>query len=72
MEETAKIKAALVEKLKTVSTDNDFIVGVISNAKNDVDRKAIIEYIEKGKDVSYEQVLLLSVWLGQERKKANK
>ena len=72
MEETAKIKTMLVEKLKTVSTDNDFIVGVISNAKNDVDRKAIIEYIEKGKDVSYEQVLLLSVRLGQERKKANK
>lgn len=72
MEETARIKAALVAKLKTISTDNDFIVGVISNAKNDVDRKAIIEYIENGKDVSYEQILLLSVWLGQERKQSNK
>ena len=72
MEETAKIKTALVDKLKTVSTDNDFIVGVISNAKNDVDRKAIIEYIEKGEEVTYEQILLLSVWLGQEREKMNK
>ena len=70
MEETAKIKNALIEKLKSVSTDNDFIIGVISNAKHDVDRKAIIEYIEKGENVSYEQILLLSVWLGQEREKA--
>ena len=72
MEESAKIKSALIEKLKSVSTDNDFVVGVISNAKNDVDRRAIIEYIEKGENVSYEQILLLSVWLGQEREKMNR
>jgi uncharacterized coiled-coil DUF342 family protein len=67
MEERAKIKAALVEKLKSVSMDEDFICGVISNAKNNDDRKAIIEYIEKGENVTYEQILLLSVWLGQAR-----
>lgn len=68
MSTTAEIKSKLIEKLKTISEDNDFLVGVISNAKHNEDREAIIEYIDKGEEVSYEQILLLSVWLGRERK----
>jgi hypothetical protein len=68
MSTTAEIKSKLIEKLKTISEDNDFLVGVISNAKHNEDREIIIEYIDKGEEVSYEQILLLSVWLGRERK----
>ena len=69
MSATAEIKSKLIEKLKTVSEDKDFLVGVISNAKHNDDREAIIEYIDKGEEVTYEQILLLSVWLSRERKK---
>lgn len=69
MSTTAEIKSKLIEKLKTISEDNDFLVGVVSNAKHNEDRETIIEYIDKGEEVSYEQILLLSVWLGRERKK---
>lgn len=71
MNNTAEIKRKLIEKLKTVSEDKDFLVGVVSNAKHDEDRETIIEYIDNGKDVSYESLLLLSVWLGNEREKAS-
>ena len=66
---TAAIKQELIEKLKSISTDKEFILGVISNVTHDEDRIAIIEYIDKGEEVSYEQLLLLSVWLDQEREK---
>lgn len=69
MNTTAEIKNKLIEKLKTISEDKDFIVGVISNAKHNDDRKALIKYIDEGKEVTYEQLLLLSLWLNQERKK---
>lgn len=71
MNTTVEIKNKLIEKLKTVSEDKDFIVGVISNAKHNDDRVAIIEYIDEGKEVTYEQILLLSLWLCKERKKQN-
>lgn len=69
MSTTAEIKSKLIEKLKTISEDKDFIVGVVSNAKHNDDREAIIEYIDNGENVDYEQLLLLSVWLSQERNK---
>ena len=69
MNTTAEIKNKLIEKLKTISEDKDFIVGVISNAKHNDDRKALIKYIDEGEEVTYEQLLLLSLWLNQERKK---
>lgn len=69
MNTTAEIKNKLIEKLKTISEDKDFLVGVISNAKHNDDRKALIKYIDEGKEVTYEQLLLLSLWLNQERKK---
>lgn len=69
MNTTAEIKNKLIEKLKTISEDKDFFVGVISNAKHNDDRKALIKYIDEGKEVTYEQLLLLSLWLNQERKK---
>lgn len=72
MNDTDKIKIKLIKRLKTISDDEDFIIGVISNAKHDDDRKSLIEYIDKGEKVTYEQLLMLSLWLGQERNKINK
>lgn len=62
-----KIKNTLTEKLKTVSNDPDFILGVLSNAKDNEDRQSIIDYIDLGVNVTYENILLLSLKLGNER-----
>lgn len=69
MNDTMGIKKELVIKLKTISEDEDFIVGVVSNAKHNDDRKTLIEYIDKGEEVTYEQLLLLSVYLAKNREK---
>jgi hypothetical protein len=62
-----KIKNTLTEKLKTISNDPDFILGVLSNAKDNEDRQSIIDYIDLGVNVTYENILLLSLKLGNER-----
>lgn len=69
MDKRTQIKNELVEKLKTISQDREFILSVINHAKHDDDRKEIIKYIDKGEDVSYEQLLLLSIWLCNQREK---
>lgn len=61
-----EIKRKLIEKLRNISDDDNFIMGVISNSKRDDDRLSILEYIDKGKDVNREQLLLLSVWLDEQ------
>lgn len=71
MSDSEKVKDELTEKLKTISDDKDFLDGVLVNAQHIDDRKAIIEYIDNGKDVSYESLLLLSVWLDKEREKTS-
>lgn len=59
----------LIDEIKKISEDEEFVVGVFANVYNDEDKKTLLEYIEKGEDVNYEQVILNSVWLGQQRDK---
>lgn len=66
-----KISASLIEELKKVPNyDDDFIFGVLVYLKNDEDKQAMINYIQSGKDVTYEQVVLNALWLNQQRKKS--
>lgn len=69
MDERQQIKNQLVNKLKTISEDREFILSVINSARHTDDRKAVIEYIDNGKDVSYENVILLALTLYEEREK---
>lgn len=66
-----KISASLIEELKKVPNyDDDFIFGVLVYLKKDEDKQAMINYIQNGKDVTYEQVVLNALWLNQQRKKS--
>ena len=58
----------LVELLKKISTDEEFILGTIVYAENEEEQQQIIDYIETGKDVSYENIVLLSLYLENKRK----
>ena len=49
------------------SSDDDYILGVLAESEFDEDRKLIIDYIEKGEDVSYENVILFSLEVGLQR-----
>lgn len=69
MVDEKEIKRKLFDKLKAFYPDKDFVIGVISNAKYDDDRKAIIDYMENGEDVSVENIILLSLHLKNERNK---
>ncbi|MDD6275397.1 MAG: hypothetical protein PUB20_01020 [Clostridia bacterium] len=61
MDERSKVKNELIEKLKTISEDKDFLLSVINSVKSMNDRKAIIEYIDRGEEVTYENLILLSL-----------
>lgn len=67
VEKRAEIKNKLIKKLKTISKDEEFILSIINFAKHIDDRKTIINYIESGDDVSYENVILLALTLYEER-----
>jgi len=57
----SKVTLELIEKLKRFSHDPDYIIGVLSDSKYDEDRQLIIDYIDHGEDVSYENVILFSL-----------
>ena len=64
-----KLSACLIEELKKVpNCDDDFIYGVLVYTKNDADKREMIKFIQKGEDVTYEQVVLNALWLNQQRK----
>ena len=66
-EEVSPTAKALFEKLRAFYSNRDFILGVMCNAPHEDDMKTILEYIEKGKDVTRENLILLSLELGNKR-----
>ena len=66
-EEVSPTAKVLFEKLRAFYNDGDFVLGIMSNAPHDDDMKTILEYIEKGKDVTRENLILLSLELGNKR-----
>ena len=65
----SKVTLELIEELKRFSRDDDYILGTLADSPYDEDRQLIIDYIKKGKDVSYENVILFSLEVGQKRRK---
>lgn len=67
MSNAVEIKEQLIEKLRTVSDDKEFLLSIINHARHVDDRKVLIEYLEKGEDVTYENLILLSLELYEKR-----
>lgn len=53
----------LGKKLKSVYNNDNFITAVLSYADNEVDQKSVIEFIDKGEDVTDETVLIFAMEL---------
>lgn len=57
----------LVDKLKQFSNEDDYIIGVLMDVETESDKKQLIDYIENGKDVSYENIILYAMELDMKR-----
>lgn len=53
----------LGKKLKSVYDNDNFITAVLSYADNETDQKSVIEFIDKGEDVTDETVLIFAMEL---------
>lgn len=62
-----ELQKKLRDKLKAVSEDKDFILGVLLDAEAEEDQQTIIDYIDKGEDVNEQNVTLLSVFFFNKR-----
>ena len=69
MSEPSELKNKLIKKLESISKDREFILSVINSARHTDDRKAIIDFIDNGEDVTYENIILLALTLYEEREK---
>ena len=66
-EEVSPTAKALFEKLRAFYNNRDFVLGVMCNAPHEDDMNTILKYIEKGKDLTRESLILLSLELGNKR-----
>ena len=62
-----EVEKELVEKLRSIWNDKNFVIGVLSYLKNDEERRKLIEFIDSNDDVTSEQIDLLSLNIGQSR-----
>ncbi|HAX84163.1 MAG TPA: hypothetical protein DCY15_06850 [Ruminococcaceae bacterium] len=66
-----ELSRKLVIEMKKFSEDKDFIAGVLLDVENDEDKAALLDFIKKGEDVNYEQIILNALWLSKQREKQN-
>ena len=63
----------LIEKLQLYwENDEEFVIGVLCDLKTDEERQLLCDYIDQGKDVSYENIILFALDLKLQRNKQNK
>ena len=65
MNNIESIQKELVRKLRNVRDQDEFVIGVISNAKSEDNFKRILEFIEQGKEVTAPNLLMLSLDLNR-------
>lgn len=71
MDEESKTKKILIEKLKTISDDKEFLLSILNSARHIDDRKIVIDFIQNGENVTYENLILLALTLYEKREMKN-
>ncbi len=51
----------LIKLLKTIFNNYDFILGVMSEVKNEKDKKDLISYIKNNPNITAEEISLISL-----------
>lgn len=57
----------LIDRLKRFSKESDFLVGGMVLVETEAEKTQLINYIDEGKDVSYESILLYALELDLNR-----
>ena len=66
----SKVRVTLLNKLRELFDDEEMILGVMVDTKNDEDAQSMLDYLNNDDtDKSYEQVILQSLDLNLKRKK---
>lgn len=68
----SKVTSALVERVRKIYDNEEFIIGIISSAYDERDRQKLIDFIDAGDDVSLETVAVLAMNLGDARDEENR
>ncbi len=55
------IDKELIKLLKTIFNNYDFILGVMSEVKNEKDKKDLISYIKSNPNITAEEISLISL-----------
>lgn len=71
MNQYTDLEIELCRKLVSIKPDKDFVKGVMCYLETDEERQFVIDYIDKGEDVSTTQINLLSLDIELERRKKN-
>ena len=67
MSKLTQTEKKLVEKLRSLRNDKEYVLGVITNLEDDDERQFMLDYIDKNEDASPDDVLLLSLHIESER-----
>lgn len=62
-----EVKEKLIDALKTISSDPDFLLSVINHVRRDEDRVAFIEYVHADPTPTYEDVLLAALTIYEQQ-----
>lgn len=61
----SKTTLDLIERLKEYSTDDDYVVGILLDCESETDKQELLEYIQNGEDVSYDNIILYALVIAQ-------
>lgn len=59
----SKTTINLVEKLRNIFDDHEFVLGILAFVDTESDRKTLLDFINTGKDVDIETVTILALEL---------
>lgn len=62
-----ELQKKLRDELTIINDDWDFILGVLCYAETPEDQQAIIDFIDKEEDVTDQNILMLALYLENER-----
>ncbi|MCR4616234.1 MAG: hypothetical protein K5756_08825 [Clostridiales bacterium] len=66
-EEKNDLGKSLVQELYKISDDEEFVAGVLLDVQNDNDKRELLDYIISKKNVSFEQIIIKSLYLSKQR-----
>lgn len=58
-------KRELIQKLRNIFDDNEFVLGVLCDLDSDNDIDTVLKYIEQNENASSEDIILLSLQIAE-------